>query len=363
MMKKLFFNFISTMLALMLIGCGDLQKKPMSYEDVRALSQQSLDSKVTALFENTTPLLTDLLYWIDDPGGTPASEKIYWGTLLDDTKGNGDVVNVWSADKIHDGLALKLTITDIDDTPVDSETSAPISSNWAYDHVAASDPHTGYCLESAFGDTVGDGLLKSGTNLVLDLTDPHTWTGTQTLPDATITKRTSAPGSPVAGTIYYADCSTWDPASLGIGKAYYVIYDGSNYIALFDEDGDWYVSSIETPTLEEDELNDEAGDRLLTAVELKNKIISNAGFGADSHFDCPAFSEGWNVIFIIEDAYQMDIHPNDSQNWYFNGTVLAADKMISNDDDTVGESIAIFSTETAVYCESKYPNWEVVAEP
>jgi hypothetical protein len=42
-----------------------------------------------------------------------------------------------------------LLIADIDDAPVNNETSAPISSNWAYDHVAAADPHTGYRLESA----------------------------------------------------------------------------------------------------------------------------------------------------------------------------------------------------------------------
>lgn len=38
---------------------------------------------------------------------------------------------------------------DVDDTPVDGETDDPISSNWAFDHVAAADPHTGYRLESA----------------------------------------------------------------------------------------------------------------------------------------------------------------------------------------------------------------------
>mgnify|MGYP001565150853 CR=1 FL=1 len=38
---------------------------------------------------------------------------------------------------------------DVDDTPVDAATTAPVSSNWAYDHVAAADPHTVYRLESA----------------------------------------------------------------------------------------------------------------------------------------------------------------------------------------------------------------------
>ena len=33
------------------------------------------DAKVTALSENTTVATTDMLYLVDDPGGTPASEK------------------------------------------------------------------------------------------------------------------------------------------------------------------------------------------------------------------------------------------------------------------------------------------------
>jgi hypothetical protein len=37
----------------------------------------------------------------------------------------------------------------VDDTPVNAEILRPISSNWAFDHVAAADPHTGYRLESA----------------------------------------------------------------------------------------------------------------------------------------------------------------------------------------------------------------------
>ena len=47
-----------------------------------------------------------------------------------------------------------LLLTNIDDTPVNGETSAPISSNWAYDHEAAADPHTGYVLTSEIGTAV-----------------------------------------------------------------------------------------------------------------------------------------------------------------------------------------------------------------
>jgi len=42
-----------------------------------------------------------------------------------------------------------LLVVDIDDTPVNGEIAQPISSNWAFDHVAAADPHTVYRLESA----------------------------------------------------------------------------------------------------------------------------------------------------------------------------------------------------------------------
>lgn len=39
--------------------------------------------------------------------------------------------------------------TEVDDTAVNGATTDPISSNWAFDHEAAADPHTGYRLESA----------------------------------------------------------------------------------------------------------------------------------------------------------------------------------------------------------------------
>jgi hypothetical protein len=39
------------------------------------------DQKVTALTENTTPLSTDMLYIVDDPPGTPASQKIQVGKV------------------------------------------------------------------------------------------------------------------------------------------------------------------------------------------------------------------------------------------------------------------------------------------
>ena len=47
--------------------------------------------------------------------------------------------------------------SDVDDTPVNGQTAVPASSNWAYDHVDAADPHTGYVKESVF--TQDSGIL------------------------------------------------------------------------------------------------------------------------------------------------------------------------------------------------------------
>jgi len=66
---------------------------------------------------------------------------------ITDNSANWDTAYGWG----NHTLAGYLLIADIDDAPVDGVTNAPISSNWAFDHVAAADPHTGYVLESASG--------------------------------------------------------------------------------------------------------------------------------------------------------------------------------------------------------------------
>jgi hypothetical protein len=51
----------------------------------------------------------------------------------------------------------------VQDTPVNGNIDVPISSNWAYDHVAAADPHTGYMLESNIGTTANKYLQLNGS--------------------------------------------------------------------------------------------------------------------------------------------------------------------------------------------------------
>jgi len=67
--------------------------------------------------------------------------------------------------KEYDGTAVRALISeaDVDDTPVNGATTVPVSSNWAYDHVAAADPHTGYVLESLL-DAAGDIYYATADN-------------------------------------------------------------------------------------------------------------------------------------------------------------------------------------------------------
>ena len=90
-------------------------------------------------------------------------------------------------------------------------------------------------------------------------------------------KRTSAPGSPVAGAPYFADGATWDPAGIYgvIGVAYYVIYDGAAYIPTRDEDGVAYFDTIQAAM---NILSFGAESTDLAAAQL-NSIIVKTGAG------------------------------------------------------------------------------------
>jgi hypothetical protein len=68
----------------------------------------------------------------------------------------------------------------------------------------------------------------------------------------------------------------------------------------------------------------------LIAAEVKNKIITNSeSVGADE-WDFPAIAEGWNFIFIIEAAQNVTLDPNGTDQWYLNGTQMAAGEAIVN---------------------------------
>lgn len=63
----------------------------------------------------------------------------------------------------------KVAVADIDDVPVDGVTTAPISSNWAYDHAASTTAHG----ISAYGASLVDDANAATARATLYLTDAY----------------------------------------------------------------------------------------------------------------------------------------------------------------------------------------------
>ena len=225
-------------------------------------------------------------------------------------------------------------------------------------------------IDTTFGTSLQANHLVN-TAGVLNLTaevalhdEANTWTAVQTFGELALSPLDAAPDPIVNGRVYYANNSDWDPCDVGGTVNYYLVYDGAAWVALFDEDGVWLVSSIYTTTLIATTLNDTTNPHDVTSAEMKSKYISNVS-GA-MHLDIVADELGWGTIFIIGSANDLVVHPADSQTWYLNGVAGAADQQIANTADTIGESMTCISTTltagTGVLCESRYANFAWAAE-
>jgi hypothetical protein len=172
---------------------------------------------------------------------------------------------------------------------------------------------------------------------------------------------TAEPAGEHVGQIVLADNDNWDPAGVSGTTAYWAICTSTGspgtWVAFLSVAGSLIVSGIDTPTLLASELDDDSDPHTLIAAEVKNKIITNSESTGADEWDFPAIAEGWNFIFIIEAAQNVTLDPNGTDQWYLNGTQMAAGEAIVNTSPTVGESIACFSTESSVYCESKYSDF------
>jgi hypothetical protein len=83
-----------------------------------------------------------------------------------------------------------ITTVAVDDTPVNGAATTPISSNWAYDHEAAADPHGGYVLTSEIGSSV---QAYDADTAKLDVA--QSWTAEQTFKELKDTVHTITDGA------------------------------------------------------------------------------------------------------------------------------------------------------------------------
>jgi hypothetical protein len=110
---------------------------------------------VPTLNQNTTGtaagLTAQYIDWSASSGGASIANKPTLGTASAQDAGYFALAGHNHSGTYEPADATILKQADVDDTPVNGITTAPVSSNWAYDHAAAADPHTGYMLESNLG--------------------------------------------------------------------------------------------------------------------------------------------------------------------------------------------------------------------
>ena len=278
-------------------------------------------------------------------------------------------------------------LVDVDDTPSNGDTADAISSNWAYDHVAAADPHTGYRLESAdidpdeiSGDTSDDNFLdiaaggtggntaetartalevysKTETGSLLDAkqddldvpsdadivtgtaTDEAVWTiakvvyavqqhGQTTTRLRIDTTTTSDPTDEAVGDIFIFDNDTYDPCTITGTTPYLAICTATGspgtYTALVDVAGNVLIAELATKAV----IVSDADGINLTDDDV-GKIIMMTGAGEVGMPDCDAGLVGGFVTIFVRDASEavQVVMYGDTSNDYFilkDGTALDA---------------------------------------
>ena len=109
---------------------------------------------------------------------------------------NADLLDGHVTSYFEPADATILKQADVDDTPVDGVTTAPVSSNWAYDHAAATQAHG----ISSFGSTLVDDTDASTARSTLGLGSAATHASSDfETADATILKAANVSSTPTSG--------------------------------------------------------------------------------------------------------------------------------------------------------------------
>ena len=186
---------------------------------------------------------------------------------------------------------------------------------------------------------IRDWAVLFDTDLDGDLSD-ESWSPSGS--SLKLTKLTAEPGSLTAGDVYYADEATWDPAGIGIGVAYYVLYDGANWIPLWDEDGDWYMNKIQAKMAV---TTDASGGRVIAASEMNGVIYltDDGPFDVDiPDGQCDAAADVGTWVTVMTDTDdQASLTSNDASNHFINDDLT---------DFGAGEELDIDGNSVTVIC-------------
>jgi hypothetical protein len=129
--------------------------------------------RLQILDESTVVLELDVNNSITFPSGI--ADTNFKGSEWDDLTDGGNATVHTHSHSILAGLNADdhpqyLLVADIDDSPVNGETDAPISSNWAYDHANGIDPHTVYLLADGSRNLIGNFTIEGQARAALGST-------------------------------------------------------------------------------------------------------------------------------------------------------------------------------------------------
>ena len=142
------------------------------------------------------------------------------------------------------------------------------------------------------------------------------------------------------------------------------------YIAIVDESGRIFASSIELPCYShwatgDATYNDTTTPHVLTSEEMKGGLVANCGATEDRVYTCGPAEFGINFVVstcVTAVSRQMDLEPHSGEAFIFNENQMAVDEHIQNAADTKGQTMSCWSMETGdgtyeIFCKSDNANW------
>lgn len=150
----------------------------------------AVDTKVSDLTRMTTPDVNDIFYIVDDPCGTPLSQKIRWSSIFTGWAGSTDVTilgtigtGVWNGTDIDISDYTNLTVVDLltltgdsidanTATPANGDTKHLSTGDQIYDFVIGLGYLTANQTITLSGDVTGSGTTAITTNIANNTVGP-----------------------------------------------------------------------------------------------------------------------------------------------------------------------------------------------